>query len=204
MEQQENQAVETKEKFSFKETAVKVWDAFKNVAIVFSFLVNIVLVIVVFLSPGAIFGAKTQIAEPVMADLDAAFQALGDTTIETTVAVDHKLPISFDLPLQQGTDVILQEPVPLQVPATFFLPGGGGSIKGTVSLELPEGTSLPVNLDLNVPVDTSIPVEMLIPVEINLAQSGMGPAIDQLREVLRPYYNWLQAQPNSVPELLGQ
>ena len=53
-----------------------------------------------------------------------------------------------------------------------------------------------------VPVDTAIPVEMYIPVEIELAKAGMGPAIEELREVVRPYYEWMHAQPNSVWEFV--
>lgn len=191
-------------KSRLRELRRRIWNAFKNVAIIFSFLVNITLAIIVLVSPEAIFATKTDIAEPLLQELDQAFEALGETTIRTTVSVNHMLPISFDLPLKQSTDVILQEPVPLQVPATFYLPGGGGAINGTVSLELPVGTSLPVNLDLTVPVETSIPVQMLIPVEIDLAESGMGPAIDQLREIINPIYNFLHEQPSSIEEILKQ
>lgn len=178
----------------------RLWGAFKNFAILFSFIVNFVLIIVLLLSPGPIFTTKAQVVEPLLGDLDGAFAALGDTTIRTQVDIEDSMPVVFSLPLEQNTDVVLTEAVPLQVPATFLLPGGGGSIKGTVSLNLPRGQVLPVNLDMDVPVNTKIPVMMQVPVEIKLDEAGMGPAIEQLRAVFRPVQALMQSLPDSTGE----
>ena len=178
----------------------RLWGAFKNFAILFSFIVNFVLIIVLLLSPGPIFTTKAQVVEPLLGDLDGAFAALGDTTIRTQVDIEDSMPVVFSLPLEQNTDVVLTEAVPLQVPATFLLPGGGGSIKGTVSLNLPQGQVLPVNLDMDVPVNTKIPVIMQVPVEIKLDEAGMGPAIEQLRAVFRPVQALIQSLPDSTAE----
>ncbi len=178
------------------------WDAFKNVAIIFSFIVNFILVLVLLLSPGPVFTAKSQIAEPLLGDLDAAFAALGDTVIVSTVELDDTMPVIFDLPLAQNTNVILTGQVPLRAPATFALPGGGGSINGTVSLNLPEGMVLPISLNMMVPVSTTIPVVLNVPVEIPLAEAGMAPAIHQLREVFRPITGMLQSLPDSLGEVV--
>ncbi len=180
----------------------KLWLAFKNFAILFSFVVNFVLIIVLLLSPDPIFGTKSEIAEPLLLDLDSAFEALGETTIRTTVQINHVLPISFDIPVQQQTSAILNQSIPLRVPATFHFPSGGGSINGMVSLELPNGQALPVTLDFNVPVETSIPVEFSIPVEIELYSAGMGPAIEQLRAVFKPITAFVQERPDSPQETL--
>ncbi|MDF1514582.1 MAG: hypothetical protein P1S60_12305 [Anaerolineae bacterium] len=185
-----------------KSEMAKIWSAFKTFAIIFSFIVNFVLVIVLLLSPDPIFSTKREIAEPLLLDLDSAFAALGDTTIRTTVQINHILPISFDLPLQQQTSVILNEAVPLQVPATFYLPSGGGSINGVVSLALPSGQALPVTLDLTIPVESTIPVAFSLPVEIELYDAGMGPAIDQLRAVFAPMTSFIQDLPDSPQEAL--
>jgi hypothetical protein len=179
------------------------WGAFKNFAIVFSFIVNLILVLVLLISPAPALMAKGQIVDPLLGNLDAAFAALGDTVINSTVKVDHMLPVQFDLPLKQGTKVVLTEPVPLQAKATFFLPDGGGAINGTVSLNLPEGMALPVNLDLMVPVSSTIPVLIDVPVEIPLDKAGMGPAIKKLRDVFHPLIEFLQTIPNTPAEALG-
>jgi len=197
-----NEPVENK-KDERRLNGAKLWDAFKNFAILFSFVVNFVLILILLLSPGPLFTAKAQIAEPLLVDLDSAFAALGETNIVTLVNIEDTMPVIFDLPLAQNTDVILTAPVPLQVPATFFLPGGGGSINGVVSLNLPEKMTLPVALNMMVPVSTTIPVVMKVPVEIHLAEAGMGPAIEQLRAVFRPVTGLLQSLPNSTQELLS-
>jgi len=179
------------------------WEAFKNFAIIFSFIVNFILVLVLLLSPAPIFMAKSQIAEPLLNDLDAAFVALGETIIRSTVKVDHMLPVQFDLPLKQNSVVVLTQPVPLQATTTFMLPGGGGAINGTVSLYLPTGMELPVALDLMVPVSATIPVLIDVPVEIPLDEAGMGPAIQQLRDVVGPLNAFMQTLPDSPGEVLS-
>ncbi len=176
------------------------WESFKNFAIVFSFIVNIILVFVLLVSPVPLFMAKSQIAEPLLLDLDSAFASLGDTTINTLVNIQDTMPVVFDLPLNQNTDVILTAPVPLQAPASFILPGGGGSINGTVNLDLPEGMRLPVSLNMIVPVSTTIPIVMEVPVKIQLAEAGMGPAIEKLRAVFSPITGFLQSLPDFSKE----
>lgn len=179
------------------------WASFKNVAILFSFVVNLVLVLVLLLAIRPIFMAKNQIAEPLLGNLDSAFAALGETNIKTTVQIDDQLPVAFNLPLEQDTTVVLQEAVRLVVPATYRFPGGGGAIHGQVDLELPVGLELPVALDLDVPVSTTVPVEMSVPVVINLNQAGMGPAIEQLRGVFQPIDATLQQLPDSPSEVVS-
>ncbi|MEA3308179.1 MAG: hypothetical protein U9Q70_01525 [Chloroflexota bacterium] len=173
------------------------WPAFKNFAIIFSFAVNFILVLVLLLSPGPLLMAKAQLVEPLLGDLDAAFGALGETEIKTTVDIDTEIPVQFILQLDQVTKVVVVEPVPLNVPATFQLPGWGGSINGTVSLNLPVSMTLPVALSLEVPVDESVPVQMEVDVVIGLNEAGMGPAIEQLRGVFSPINVGLQSLPDT-------
>jgi hypothetical protein len=180
------------------------WNAFKNIAIVFSFIVNIVLVIVLLLTPEPVFMAKRQVAEPLLLDLDSAFAALGETRIESTVYITDTMPVVFDLPLNQNTQVVLVEAVPISAPATFVWPAGGGAIHGTVQLVLPQGLALPVSLNLMVPVSTTVPVVMQVPVEIPLAEAGMAPAIEQLRAVFSPLTGAVQSLPDSTEELIQQ
>ncbi len=172
------------------ERAERFWNAFKNIAIVFSFAVNFIVVIVFlvlvlptfrgfarppFAGP-PILVIKSGIAEPVLDNLDAAFVGLGESTISTTIDIDQQMPIAFSLPLDQqlpldfqlpidqDATVILREDVPLYLPAQFNLPGGGGVINGTVSLALPAGLVLPVRVSMSVPVAQTIPVRMDVPV----------------------------------------
>ncbi len=200
----------------------KTWGAFANIAIVFSFVVNCILVLVLLIAIGPLLQLKSGLVEPLLADLDGAFQGLGETNIETTVQVDQPIPIQFDLPLDQplgldfdlpidqDTVVMLTESVPLVAPATFTLPGAGGAINGTVSLNLPVGMHLPIHLNMVVPVETTIPVQMMvpvsesvpiqmtIPVNIQLGDAGLNPAVQRLRGVFTPVNVLIQSIPDGI------
>jgi hypothetical protein len=202
------------------------WAAFKDVAIVFSFVVNFVLLILllILLVPGVrtLFALRNGLLEPLVSNLDGAFVSLGQATIDTTVEIDESIPISFDLPLNeslpidfvlpinQSTVVVLTQPVPLYAPASFTLPGGGGRINGQVSLSLPAGMALPVHLSmavpvsqsipvrLDVPVDQSVPIQLDVPVQITLGESGLDPVVGELREALVPAKGLVDAVPKGL------
>ena len=209
-----------------REDRVVFWRAFKNVAIVFSFVVNLVLLIVLLalLVPAGrmLLVLRNGLLEPLVTDLDEAFVGLGQATIDTTVQIDESIPIDFILPLRQSllidfelpieedTTVYLTEDVPLNVPATFTLPDGGGMIHGRVSLSLPRGQPLPVHLSLEVPVDQQIPVNldvpvsqqvpirMDVPVTISLGESGLDTVVGELRQSLVPAQRVVDTLPSRV------
>jgi hypothetical protein len=203
-----------------------VWKAFANVAIVFSFIVNFVLVLVLLLAIGPIFQVKTGIVEPLLTDLDQAFLGLGETEINTMVNVDQEIPIrftlplsqsldlNFDLPINQPTTVRLTQDVQLNRPAQFILPGGGGAIYGSVNMVLPAGLRLPIQLDMAVPVQTAIPVQMdvpvdqmvpiqmAIPVTMELGEAGLDPAVHRLREVFSPLRIMIEDLPDNLLQII--
>jgi hypothetical protein len=203
------------------------WNAFKDIAILFSFIVNFILVVLLLVislpALQAVFSLKTGMVEPLLNDLDTAFVGLGEATIDTTIQVrDAPVPIRFDLPLNQpltidfplpidqSTVVVLTEPVPLELPARFNLPGGGGSINGSVSLALPAGLRMPVQLNMtvpvkqviavnmNVPVDQIVPISMDVPVHIRLGEAGLNPAVENLRAVFRPLKMQIERLPDGI------
>ncbi len=203
------------------------WDAFRDIAIVFSFVVNFVMVVLLLvLSVPALqsaFALKAGLVEPLLNDLDAAFLGLSEATIDTIVQIkdepihirfdmplDQPMPIDFQLAIEQNTVVALNAPVPLNMPAQFTLPGGGGMINGSVSLNLPVGLSLPVHLSMvvpvsktipvrmNVSVDQTIPISMTVPVHIKLGEAGMDPAVQELRGVFLPLKEQIEALPDGI------
>jgi hypothetical protein len=202
------------------------WNAFKDIAIVFSFVVNFVLVVLLLVvsipALRTVFALKVGLVEPLLSDLDAAFVGLGEATIDTTIQIDESTPIQFDLPLdqplpidfplpiQQPTVVVLAAPVPLNLPARFNLPGGGGVINGSVSLTLPVGLHLPLHLNLTVPVSQTVPVrmsvpvsqtvpiQMAVPVHIKLGEAGLDPAVGELRAVFHPLRERIERLPDGV------
>jgi len=202
------------------------WNAFKDIAIIFSFVVNFVLVVslLVVSIPAlrTVFALKIGMVEPLLNDLDAAFVGLGEATVDITVQIDKSIPIQFDLPLdqqlpidfqlpiEQDTAVVLNAPVPLSLPAQFNLPAGGGVINGNVSLSLPVGLPLPVHLSMvvpvsqtipvrmNVPVNQIIPIQMEVPVHIKLGEAGLDPAVEELRAVFRPLKEQIESLPDGI------
>ena len=202
-------------------------EKFQNFAITFSFIVNAVTIFLLLVGsvPAAqtAFTLKADTVEPLLNDLDAAFVELGESEIVTDIQIDEQvniafdlpldqpLPIDFPLPIQQDTAVMLTQRVPLyNLPATFVLPGGGGQINGTVSLALPAGMYLPIRLDMSVPVTSTIPVRMTVPVDqqvpirmtvpvrINLGESGLQPAVDDLRRAIQPISATVQSLPDGI------
>lgn len=176
------------------------WQAFKNFAIIFSFVVNLVLIIALLLILPLLIPGVSGVAQPLVGGLSESFVQMGDASIERTIAVDDQIPVVFTLPLRQETDVVLVEPVPMQVPATFILPAGGGTINGTVVLQLPAGTSLPVALDMQVPVSTTIPVRLDVGVDIPLQETELAAPFNTLRGLFQPLDHLLRGLPQSNEE----
>ncbi|MBK7894952.1 MAG: hypothetical protein WAS33_06035 [Candidatus Promineifilaceae bacterium] len=182
----------------------KPWQAFKTFAIIFSFVMNFVLLVVLLIAAPLILPIVDSIAEPLVGGLSDSFVDMSNATISQTIRLDTTMPISFTLPLQEETNVVLTEGVPLTIPAQFTLPGGGGQINGNVILELPAGLELPVALDLEVAVDQTIPVVMDVPVQIPLQDTDLGGPFNTLRGLFEPLDQLIKGLPSSNEELMNR
>ena len=180
------------------------WQAFKNFAIIFSFIVNIILILVLGVVAILLFPFLSNMVTPLVGGLNDSFVEMNDASIVQTIGVDDTLDIAFTLPLEQQTDVVLAAPVPLSVFATFNLPGGGGTINGQVNITLPEGTVLPVTLDLDVPVEQTIPVVLDVPVDIELSKTDLGTPFDRLVTNFDPLTNFLKNLPQDNEEFMSR
>lgn len=170
------------------------WAAFKNVAIVFSFIVTFALVMVLLLLVVVGWYVSPDVADlrggtlcPLVADVNRLVTDLDNAVIERTITISQALPVAFQLPVEQNTNVVLTGAVTLQRPTTFTFPAGGGQINGTVAMSLPRGQQLPVHLVMTVPVSTSLPVHMDVPVTIPLKETDLGPVVGRLKELLFPW-----------------
>ncbi len=177
------------------------WNAFKTVATLLSFALNLILVIVVLLLLMQIFQIKNGILEPLIDGLHQNFVGLDQAVIERTINVDDQIPVQFDLPLNQSTNVVLTADVPIAANASFTLPGGGGLINGRVDLVLPAGLVLPVKLEMTVPVDTTIPIHLPVDVEIPLNETQLHVPFDNLRGLLEVYVCLLDNLPSGWDEV---
>jgi hypothetical protein len=162
------------------------WLAFERFALLFSFCMNAILLIVVLVLAGLLLPIRNQVARPMMSRVMGEIDRLGNTHIQTTVTVKDEIQVKFNLPLEQDVDVTTTEAVPLTTQARFVLPGGGGYIVGTVSIDLPANTTLPVRLSTTVPVDQMVPVELSVPVDINLGDTDLKTSVDNFRDILEP------------------
>jgi hypothetical protein len=130
---------------------------------------------------------------------------MDEATIITDITVQDQIPVQFDLPLDQDTNVVLTANVPIQASATFTLPGGGGMINGRVDIVLPEGLILPVHLNMIVPVDTQIPINLPVHVEIPLQDTQLHEPFVNLRNLLEPYVRAMDNLPDGwsdVPDFM--
>lgn len=182
----------------------KPWQAFKNFAIIFSFVVNMILIVVLLVAVPLILPVVNDVAVPIVGGLNQSFVDMGEARIVRIIEVNDSIPIQFDVPLVTETTVQLLEPVPLQAPTTFVLPAGGGAINGTVSLQLPPGIDLPVQLDLVVPVSQTVPVNIAVAVDIPLAETELGQPFSDLQAIFGPLDGFLQALPDDAEDLFNR
>ncbi len=191
------------------------WNTFKNVAILFSFIVNLILVIVLAVIVLQIFQIKSGILEPLVTGLHSSFVGLDQAHIITSINVKDSImvadtiPVKLNIPLQQNTIVTLTQAVPLRANTSFTL-RDGTTLNGTVNLSLPAGMQLPVSLNLNVPVDSTlpinlqVPIDLKVPVNIPLSETQLHDPFNKLRTLLDPYVHVLQNLPDSWSEMIGQ
>lgn len=177
-----------------------IWNAFKNFVVLFSFVVNLVLIVVVIILAINLFTIKGGIAEPLIDGLHTNFVALDNANIIRQISVQDEIPVAFTLMVEDTINVTLTDNVVLTRPATFNLPGGGGIINGTVDLVLPEGLELPIALSLPVDVDEMVPVNLLVDVEIPLNETQLHEPFYRLRMLFEPFVVMLDALPNSYAE----
>lgn len=178
------------------------WNAFRNFAIFFSFIMNFVVMLVLLFVVMLIFDIKNGIAEPLIDGLHANFVGLNNANIRTTVNVDDEIPIDFDLTVADTTVVTLTQDVAINgVPAYFVIAGGGGDITGTVDIVLPAGTPLTIDLSLLVPVQQTIPISLPVEVDIALSDTELAVPFTNLRNLFEPYVKALDNLPSGWGEV---
>jgi len=153
--------------------------------VIFSFIVNLVLVVVVVGLLVLLFNIKNDIASPLITGLHSSFVGLDEATIDWTIPVRASVPVVLDIPLETNTVVTLTEPVPLSVTANIVAPGLTVS-NATVNLSLPVGLQLPVALDLDVAVRDQLPVSLDVRAVIPLQDTQLHDVAENLRLLFEP------------------
>lgn len=181
----------------------RILKGFWRFMVVFSFVVNLVLVGVLLVLGVLIFEIKNQVAEPLVGGLYSSFAGLEQATIDYTIAVRDNIPVVLNIPLQQETVVTLTDPVPLRVSAIIDLPGlNASNVPATVSITLPRGLELPVALDLNVPVDERLDVALDVRAVIPLQDTQLYDPLVNLQLLFDPLVRALWSP--DLPDRFGE
>ena len=182
----------------------KVAPAFWTTTGVISVIVNVILIVVLIVVVRYLFTLKYIIEDGLIGGLYDNFVLMDQANITatinvaTTIQVEDTMPVVFNLPLNQDTEVVLVDDTPI-TGATIFLNGAAVPL----DLILPAGTALNINLDLVVPVSQTIPVSLdvpvnlLVPVDIPLEQTELHQPFTGLQEVVAPYREMLGKLPST-------
>lgn len=173
--------------------------------VIFSFIVNIVLVVVLLGAGILIFEIKNNVADPLIQGLHSTSVGLDQATIDWTIPVRDTIPVVLNVPLDTETTVVLTAPVPLNgLSAQIDLPGiNAFGVQATVNLTLPEGLSLPVALNLDVPIDQTLDVALDVRAVIPLSETQLHDPIETLGLLFEPLAIALHNLPNSFGDIPG-
>lgn len=164
-----------------------------------SFIVNAILIILVGVLVGITITQYRQIASLTenvrgfagnnVSELQDVVAKLQGATIRTTIPLDEPLPLKGSgvvVPVDQETDVILTQPVPLTLQGADIDFGPVGRLRANnIYLELPQGTPLRIALKMNIPLDdVTIPVRLNVPVNIPLKDTELGPQFQRLGAIV--------------------
>lgn len=175
---------------------------FWTLASIFSLIVNITLIVVVYLLANQLFTIKRIVRDEVLGGLYANFILMDQASIKTTIPVKASVPAKFDLPLNTETTVVLSKDTTISG-ATVSLSTGGLSITNApTDIILPAGTRLPIHLSIVVPVDQQIPVNLDVKVDIPMEKTELHAPFVGLQGVVAPFYFMMNDLPNSWAEAI--
>jgi hypothetical protein len=175
--------------------------AFWTVACAISLVVNVALIVALLLLGGQVFKIKQILTNQVLGGLYANFQLMDQASIQTSVKVSSTIPVQFDLPVKTNTTVTLTQDTAISGARVNLSTGGLSITSAPADIVLPAGTRLPISLDISVPVNAQVPVQLDVPVDIPLNQTQLHAPFVGLQQVVAPYYQLLQSQPNSWGDL---
>lgn len=165
-----------------------------NVASILSLTINVILVIVLLIlllsvnSLGLSISSLLHMGTDLLGGLYGNFEKMDRAHITTDIKVETTIPVTFDLQLNQQTNVVLSQDVTITNALVTVNTGGLNISRANTTIVLPSGTTLPVVLNLTVPVNTTVPVTLNVPVDIPLDQTQLHEPFTGLQEVVRPFY----------------
>jgi hypothetical protein len=187
----------------------KFMPAFWTVACIFSLVANIILIGLLISVSRHFFELKALVSDGLLtqasnnlAMMDKSHIVL-TVPVETTVRLQDTLPVTFDLPINQSTQLSLAEDTTING-AYIYL----NNTAVQTDLTLPSGTPLQANFNMSIPVSTTVPVDFTVPVSIQVPvdiaidQTDLHQSIVGLQEAIKPYQTTLGTTFNSPDRFL--
>lgn len=173
--------------------------AFWTIASVFSFSVNLVLLIVLALllqNLNALGVTLTKLPDHLLGGLYTNFVKMDQAHIRTVIPVSKEIPVQFTLNVSGATNVTLSEDVVITGALVTVNTGGLNINRARADIILPQGTVLPIFIqNLVVPVDQKVLAELDVAVDIPLNQTELHEPFVGLRQVVEPFYCLLNPCP---------
>jgi hypothetical protein len=177
-------------RFRLRPTRERAHRAYWDVAATISLIVNVVLAVLLIIMAGQIKTLRTSVNTTVnnlLGGLYGNFVKMDQASINTTIQVNAQIPLNFNLPVSQNTQVVLTGDVSIPR-AHVVINTGGLNINAQANVTLPAGTTLPIALNLDIPVQSSIPISLQVPVSIPMYQTELHEPFTGLQTSLRPLY----------------
>lgn len=191
--------------------------------VIFSFIVNLVLIIVLLALGLFIFEIKNDVADPLIQGLHRTAVGLDKATIDWTIPVRDSLFVDLQVPINQNsilstvteyngeavqpiageTLVTLTRDVPLVINNALIQSPDLTLRNATVNISLPAGTSLPVSLNLEVGLQTDIPVSLDVRAVIPIAETQLTDPIQTLQLLFEPLALGLHNLPSDFNQAGG-
>jgi hypothetical protein len=187
----------------------KFFPAFWTVACIFSLLVNIILVGLLVSFGHHFFELKALVSDGLVTEASNSLAMMDqahiviNVPVETTVRLQDSLPVAFDLPINQSTQLSLAEETTI-TGAKIYL----NNTAVRTDLTLPANTPLQANFNMTIPVSTSVPVDITVPVslqvpvDIAIDKTDLHQSIVGLQNAIEPYKTTMSSTFNSPDELL--
>ena len=181
--------------------------AFWTVTAIFSLLVNILFIAILIFFGRYFFELKALVADGLVTELSNNLAMMDKahivTTVpvETTVQLQDNLPVVFDLPINQSTQLSLTEDTQISG-AYIYL----NNTPVLTNLTLPAGTPIQASFDMTIPVsqtipvDVTVPVSLLVPLDVAIDQTDLHQSIVGLQGAIEPYKVLLGSNFNSTED----
>jgi hypothetical protein len=187
----------------------KFFPAFWTVACIFSLMINLILIALLVSFGHYFFQLKAIVSDGLVTKASNSLAMMDQAHIVTTIPVEKtiqlqdNLPVVFDIPIDQSTQLTLAEDTRIKG-AYIYL----NNTSVTTDLTLPANTVLHANFDMTIPVSTSVPVDITVPINIQIPvdiavdQTDLHQSIAGLQGAIEPYKAVLGSAFNSPKEFL--